>query len=178
MKRPRMRPVFEIDLEVSGDELLQRMRERLARKDCHAEGNVLRAGAELSTCERNIHFWSPHLSLEIRDREGGGKYVVGRFGPNPGLWMLFMTAYATIGLGGTLAAMFGISQWILNQPPWAFAGVPLAVFLAGFTYGAVFIGQGLGAEEMYMLRSFVDHCIDGPPDSGRSDLVVPPGQGI
>jgi hypothetical protein len=30
-----------------------------------------------------------------------------------------------------------------------------------FTYGAVFIGQGLGSEEMYRLRSFVDDCVEG-----------------
>ena len=178
MKRPRMRPTFEIELEISADELLSRMRARLARKDCPAEGNVLRSGAELSTCERDIHFWSPHLSVEIREREDGSHYVHGRFGPNPGLWMLFMTVYATIGLFGVLAAMFGISQSILHEPPWAFAGVPLSVFLGAFTYGAVFIGQGLGAEEMYMLRSFVDHCIEAPPDSARFDVVAPPGQGI
>ena len=177
MKRPRMRPTFEIDLEHGGEEVLARLRARLARKDSPAEGNVLRSGAELSTCERDIHFWSPHLSIERRARPDGTAYLHGCFGPNPGLWMLFMTVYATIALFGTLSAMFGISQWMLHAPPWAFLGVPLSIALGAFTYGAVFIGQGLGAEEMYMLRSFVDRCVDGPPDSARSELVRSPGQG-
>jgi hypothetical protein len=32
--------------------------------------------------------------------------------------------------------------------------------LAAFVYGATFIGQGLGAEEMYRLRAYLDGCLD------------------
>jgi hypothetical protein len=39
--------------------------------------------------------------------------------------------------------------------------VPTAVALFGFVYGATLIGQGLGAEQMYTMRSLVDHaCVD------------------
>lgn len=49
---------------------------------------------------------------------------------------------------------------MVGESPWALAGVPAALALVGFTYGAAFIGQGLGAEEMYRLRSFVDDCVE------------------
>jgi len=52
-----------------------------------------------------------------------------------------------------------VSQSTLGMPAWGFLGVPVALALAAFTYGAAFIGQGLGAEEMYVLRSFVDEAL-------------------
>ena len=41
------------------------------------------------------------------------------------------------------------------------AQIARAVALIAFIYGAAFIGQGLGAEDMYELRSFVDRIADG-----------------
>ena len=67
-------------------------------------------------------------------------------------------AIAAIGAG-----CYGGAQLILGEAPWAFWGVPVAVVLAGFVYGAAFIGQGLGAEDMYELRSVVDRIADGCP---------------
>ena len=65
---------------------------------------------------------------------------------------------AIVGLGGL---SYGIVQWTLGQFAWAFSILPASVVLFAFVYGATLIGQGLGAEQMYTMRSLVDRaCVD------------------
>lgn len=71
-----------------------------------------------------------------------------------------MVAYGLLALVGVAAMMLGVSQWLVEQPPWALLLVPGAAALAAFVYGAAFIGQGLGAEQMYTLRSLVDQAVE------------------
>lgn len=158
--RPRMRPLFSIELDVPAEAVLARLRESLARKGAPAAGTVMPRHAELRTPEHRAHFWSPNLSLEIARAEGEPSLLRGRFAPAPAVWMLFMGVYGVLGLSATLALMFGISQCLAGEPPWAWAGVPVALACMAFVYGATFIGQGLGAAEMYVLRSFVDDAIE------------------
>jgi uncharacterized integral membrane protein len=74
---------------------------------------------------------------------------------------MFMAVYiflAIVALGGIT---YGIVQATLGQPPWALWIAPAAVALFGFVYGATLIGQGLGAEQMYTMRSLIDRaCVD------------------
>ena len=50
--------------------------------------------------------------------------------------------------------------------------MPIVLLLAGFTYGAAFIGQGLGAEDMYALRTFVEHVADEVDADARAGAVA------
>ena len=65
---------------------------------------------------------------------------------------------AIVALGGL---SYGIVQLTLGQSPWAFGIVPASVAMFGFVYGATLIGQGLGAQQMYTMRSLIDRtCVD------------------
>ena len=74
---------------------------------------------------------------------------------------MFMAVYillAIVALGGL---SYGMVQYTLGQSPWSLLVAPAAVALFGFVYGATLIGQGLGAEQMYTMRSLVDRaCVD------------------
>ena len=134
--------------------------------DPHCEGTVLRGHAVVRIGDDLRHFWSPQLELEARLPDPEDEFapeapqVYGRFAPHPHVWTLFMAIYGLLAIAGTAGAMWGLSQWTLGRDPWALAAVPAAVFLAAFVYGAVFIGQGLGAEQMYELRSVIDRAAD------------------
>ena len=57
-------------------------------------------------------------------------------------------------------------------------GALLAGLLAALTYGAAFIGQGLGAEDMFELRSFVERVagVEAPVSSNaRRPVPAAPG---
>lgn len=158
-RRPRMRPVFELPLRVEGAAVLRAVRAGLAGAGAPVEGVVLQSQAELTTRREEAHFWSPYLSVEVTEGDDGAWSLKGRFAPEPNVWILFMGIYGILGMCALAGAMYGASQVIVRESPWGFAAVPAALALIGFTYGAAFIGQGLGAEEMYKLRSFVDDCV-------------------
>lgn len=166
MKRPRMRPTFEIRMEVDRQAVLAQIRKRLRERGCGAGGSVLREGAEIHTCESQQHFWSPTLSVQVETREGT-TVLRGRFAPSPSVWMLFMGVYGIIAMAGLAALVFGLSQLSLGLQPVAFWGVPASIALGAFVYGAVFIGQGLGAEEMHMQRSLVERAVEDAHDAAE-----------
>ncbi|MCB9591955.1 MAG: hypothetical protein H6719_04420 [Sandaracinaceae bacterium] len=162
MARPRMRPEFVL-AHPRPTAVVAALGEVL-ESDPHCEGTVLRGHAVVRIREADRHFWSPQLEVDARLPDPSDEYapeapeLAGRFAPHPHVWTLFMAIYGLIAIGGTAGAMWGLSQWTLGLTPWALAGVPAALFGAAFVYGAVFIGQGLGAEQMYELRSVVDRA--------------------
>jgi hypothetical protein len=155
-----MRPVFEVALPVAGGAVIEQVRRRLRDPKLRVEGVMLAAGAELTTAKSEQHFWSPYLSVEVTRGDDATWSLRGRFAPEPNVWILFLGIYGILGMFGLGALMYGVSQWMVRESPWALWGVPASIALVAFTYGAAFIGQGLGAEEMYRLRSFVDGCIE------------------
>ncbi|MBW1905095.1 MAG: hypothetical protein JRJ24_07275 [Deltaproteobacteria bacterium] len=167
-----MRPRFELQLPVARETWLEALRSAL-RDDAGAlRGQVFRKHAVVEMRDGQRTFWSPYLNLEVED-EPDGSAIRGRFSPHPNVWTMFMAAYillAIIALGGIT---YGIVQSTLGQPPWALWIAPAAVALFGFVYGATLIGQGLGAEQMYIMRSVVDRaCVDALDMRGNVDAVV------
>jgi len=77
-----------------------------------------------------------------------------------------MAVYILLALAALGGLSYGIVQYTLGQPPWAFLIVPAAVALFGFVYGATLIGQGLGAEQMYTMRSLIDRACVAALDAG------------
>jgi hypothetical protein len=161
-----MRPTFEVPLRAPGPAVLTQIRGRLGREGSRVEGSVLRGHAELTTRRAEAHFWSPYLSVEVIDHGDGAWGLKGRFAPEPNVWILFMSAYGILAMGALAGLMYGASQALVGETPWALAAAPAALALMAFTYGAAFIGQGLGSEEMYRLRSFVDDCVEAAERGG------------
>lgn len=155
-----MRPRFELQLPVHRERWLAVLQSLLDDDGGTLRGQVFRKHAVIQMQDRQRTFWSPYLNLEVED-EPDGSAIRGRFSPHPNVWTMFMGVYillAIIALGGL---SYGIVQVTLGQPPWAFAIVPAATAMFGFVYGATLIGQGLGAEQMYAMRSLVDRaCVD------------------
>ncbi len=171
-----MRPTFEVPLLCKHAAFLDALGASIEGDD-RCEGKVFRRNAFLLPIPSARHFWSPYLQLEIRlkseepwasDDTIEGDMLFGRFSPHPNVWTGFMAVYALLAMVAMGGAVYGVSEWMLGEPPYAWLAVPAALALGGFVYGAVFIGQGLGAEQMYELRSAVDRaCL-------RCDTVPPP----
>jgi len=178
-----MRPTFVVPVE-DPRAVLRRLGELLSEGHPRCTGTVFRQHAVLRMRERARRFWSPYLYLEARtpgeedEVDGLDRPVVqGRFAPHPHVWTLFMAIYGVLGMLGILGVMYGVSQWILDRPPWALAAGPAAGALIAFVYGAAFIGQGLGASAMYELRSLVDDAAEtsSPPVAGARERGPRPG---
>ena len=167
-----MRPRFKLQLPVERETWLQKLRWLLDNEPGCLRGQVFRKHAVLEVCDKERTFWSPYLNLEVED-EPDGSAVRGRFSPHPNVWTMFMGVYILLALAGLGGLSYGIVQYTLGQTPWAFLIAPAAVAMFGFVYGATLIGQGLGAEQMYTMRSLVDRvCCDAIDAGGEITATV------
>lgn len=152
-----MRPRFDLQLPVAPDRWLRCLQELLEQNPGPLHGQVFRKHAVVQIRETERTFWSPYLNLEVEE-EPDGSAIRGRFSPHPNVWTLFMAIYILLSIGGLGGLTYGFVQVTLGEPPWAFLIVPASIALFGFVYGATLIGQGLGAEQMYLMRSLVDRA--------------------
>ena len=158
--RPQMRPTFEIAMKADGSKTMARMKRRLEQGSKRICGQVTGDFAYVQIPPESQSLLSPHLNLELRPREG--KVVLhGRFSPRPNVWTGFMAVYAVLAMSGFAGLMLGWAQTTVDEYPWGFWLAPAALALIGFVYGAAVIGQGLTADEMYVLRNFVDRMVAG-----------------
>lgn len=153
-ERPQARPEAEFVTPLEPAEVLRRFEARLQEPGCPVEGQLVEGHVELYVHPGERHVWSPWLSLEVRT-EVDGTHVRGRFGPHPHVWTGFMALYSVLAFLGVIAAMYGWAQLRLDEPATALLGVPGALALGAFIYGAEWIGKGLGTEQMFVMRDFV-----------------------
>ncbi len=160
MAPPRMRPRFELQLPVERERWLGALKSQLQNAPGSLRGQVFRKHAVVLMRDGERTFWSPYLNLEVED-EPDGSAIRGRFSPHPNVWTMFMGVYILLAIAALGGLSYGIVQLTLGQSPWAFWIVPASVALFGFVYGATLIGQGLGAEQMHVMRSLIDRaCVD------------------
>jgi hypothetical protein len=175
-RRAHLRPRFELVTELDLETVLARLRAMLAESD-ELLGLVLDSGRiELTLNEKRIRFWAPQLTIDAEAREEGtGTLLRARFGPHPHIWTLYLALYSTSVALAIGCIMFGASQWMVGEEPWAFYLTPLAVVLSALVYGASYVGQGLGALQMQELRSRVERAL--LPDDPPSAAPLPPAEG-
>jgi hypothetical protein len=163
-----MRPRFEFQLPVTRERWLGELRAQLKRDADTLGGQVFRKHAVVEMRDNKRTLWSPYLNLEVED-EPDGSVVRGRFSPHPNVWTMFMAVYVLLALVALGGLSYGLVQYTLGQPPWSLLVAPAAVALFGFVYGATLIGQGLGAEQIYTMRSLIDRVSVHALDTGASD---------
>ncbi|MAQ16121.1 MAG: hypothetical protein CMN30_15190 [Sandaracinus sp.] len=113
---------------------------------------------ELCVPDGERRIWSPQLTVDVRE-EGGETTLRARFGPDPHVWTLYVALHAVSIFGAFVCVTFGISQWVAGDAPWVLALLPLAVVLPGLVYGAAYVGQGLGSDQMFALRAFLERAV-------------------
>ena len=160
-----MRPRFEFQLPVARERWLAALGSALQQDAASLRGQVFRKHAVVEMRDGHRTFWSPYLNLEVED-EPDGSAIRGRFSPHPNVWTMFMAVYIFLAIVALAGLTYGIVQYTLEQAPWSLWIMPAAVALFGFVYGATLIGQGLGAEQMYIMRSVVDRACVEALDTG------------
>jgi hypothetical protein len=170
-----MRPRFELQLPIERERWLAALQRLLENDSGSLRGQVFRKHAVVQVRDGERTFWSPYLNLEVED-EPDGSAIRGRFSPHPNVWTMFMAVYILLAIAALAGFSYGIVQYTLGQPIWGFWIVPASVAMFGFVYGATLIGQGLGAEQMYKMRSLIDRAcvdsLDAPVGVGVATAVV------
>ena len=163
MQRPRARPRFSIHDARPPDQVSAVIRQHLQQSEV-AIGDVLRRTAWITVPNAQRTFWSPYLDLQLADDSSGGTHVDGVLGPHPKLWYTFLMVQAMFAMASIAAAVYLFSQWSVggNLILPALALVAMLVG-GGLSYGAAYVGQGLGSNQMYDLRAFVESALRDAP---------------
>ena len=156
MARPR--PRFDLHVPIGREEVLKRVKDSLLISEM-IQGHVFPPDRiELTISERQRHLWSPLLTVKIQE-EAQQSHLHAKFGPHPHIWTLYVALYALSVMFAIGCAVFGISQWLVGSTPYALYLTPIAIISAALVYGASFVGQGLGSEQMYEVRAFLDNAV-------------------
>jgi hypothetical protein len=158
--RPRARPKFTLDLPLPPDEVCARVKRHLDEGPAKVTGSVFRRTLLLTVRKEDTHFWSPHLDVQLDDAAGGGTRLSAVFAPHPQIWTSFVAVQLLFALLSIGAAVWLTSMLMLGRDPLTAALVLGAMlFGGGFAYGAAYVGQGIGSEQMYELRAFLDAAL-------------------
>lgn len=157
--KPRMKPRFEVPLPGEATQVFERLQQILKSDDCPAVGQVLKDHAYVALPREQRTLLSPYLNLSIYGRDEGAPVLVGRFSPHPHVWTGFMATYGAIGFVGLSGLVFGWARHMIGEPATMMWAAPISLVVIAFVWGAAVIGQGLTAQEMYILRRVVDRAV-------------------
>ena len=105
--------------------------------------------------QRQIHFWSPQLHLEMSD-ENNGCIVSGLFGPNPTLWTFFMFLHFGVATIFVILGVWAYSSAALKKPYGLQIGLMIFMSILWFvlyTFGRY--GRKKGKPQMKELYDFM-----------------------
>lgn len=156
--RPRARPRFTLDLAMPPNAVIERVREALAQNEA-VVGQVFRRTIHLTVRPADTHFWSPHLDVQLEETRTGTR-VAAMFSPHPHVWQAFLGVQLVFGLLAIISAVWTFSVATIGQDyKTSLAIFALMMFGGGFSYGAAYVGQGIGSAQMYELRAFLTDAV-------------------
>lgn len=161
MSQLKIRPRFQRNCRLPKEKVLARIREKLDLPGQPVRGLVVDHHVTLKVPVEERHFWSPQLSLEVEEAEGGGSLIRGLYGPAPSVWLMFVFFYAFLGFVSMIVAIIGFSEWSLGLPGRILWLLPVAAFIVLMIYLSARAGQKLGHEQMYCLRDFLNEALRG-----------------
>lgn len=159
MHTPRLRPTFHIDLPLPPERAMAEFRRRMNDQPSERGSRSMGLTAELFPEEAGRRIWSPHLSIQARERPGGGTRLHGRFAPFPEVWTFFVFLYGMAWFAILFGAALGYAQAASAASPWGLwlAGIGVVGVVGIHTAGA--LGQRWGAAQMNGLKRRFDRIV-------------------
>ena len=159
MDVPRIRPTFDLQLSKPPDEAITAMRRRLGPEfqECsRSRGRCM----DLFVDESERGFWSPHLSVQLEERDGGSQ-LHGRYAPHPEVWTLFVFLYSAFGFLALIGLGWGFAQYVLGRPLWGLLLTPAALAAIAVLHLGARYGQRRTEGQMVGLRERLDTLLGG-----------------
>jgi hypothetical protein len=154
-----LRPRFKFDVETANEKLLQGF-ETAKTKQTDFIVTRIDDHVFIKFPKQSQHFWSPHLHLEINEKDEKSATVHGLFSPNPTVWTMFMFFHFIV---AGLFIAFGIWAYTNATLGNSYA-IPLflnlfMVLIWFLLYAAGRMGKTKGKPEMYKLHEFMQETL-------------------
>ncbi|MCB0497566.1 MAG: hypothetical protein KDC79_15590 [Cyclobacteriaceae bacterium] len=168
MSTIRLRPRIRLFSQLDEKTVVSKYKSILDSNNYPFEGKVVEHHIFIKFRQKEYHFWSPELTLEVvrnylqDDAFSDQKeptLIRGYISPRPSLWTFFAFAYIGLGLLFLGFIVYGTSQMMLDLPTnMLWYALICLIFLAG-VFIATQIGQRLGDEQTNKLLEFVNEGI-------------------
>jgi len=165
MLRVVLGPTFDLPLNRPRAQVTAQLKDFLAHPDCPFEGRLLGDHLTLTVRPQDRHFWSPWLTLAVRDdadAPSDASHVHARFNPHPSIWSAVIFSGLALLTISAIAAMWGVAQLIMGHSPLAWIVIPACFILAGALYWTSHIGQALADEQMNAIQQGVQDALNPP----------------
>lgn len=154
-----LRPRFQMELEQPCSQLLAKFSE--AKK---AQNKFVVSCVDdhifIKLPNKEQHFWSPQLHLEISEKDENSCSLHGFFGPNPTVWTLFMFLHVAVGILFMVDLTWLYSNYNLENPIVLQIGIALFLVLSWILlYLAGAMGKKKGKPGMRELYNFMSETI-------------------
>lgn len=161
-----------MNVSLTPQEIAARVNALLSSPDRRVRGFANPHQIELLVPARDARFFSPQLLINVESAPNGSA-LVGHFQPNGNVWTMFMACYGFVALCGLTGLFVGLSQWLLDEPPWGLILPPVSAAVLVGIYLAAGVGQRLGADQIEILERALDAAL-----AGESETVEPDGESL
>lgn len=155
-----LRPRFKLEINKNNEDALKTIENtKESQKDfvvSRVDNHVF-----IRIPNKDQHFWSPQLHLEIDEVDSNKSEVRGLFGPKPTVWTMFMFFHFIVAGLFIIMGVWAYSNWSLKTDYIVQLGIMAALIgVWFFLYFAGRMGKKKGATEMKQLCSFLEKTLD------------------
>ncbi len=110
--------------------------------------------------KENKKIYSPHLHLELEELENGDTKIKGLYGPEPGLWTMFMFLHFVVAGIFIIFGVFAYSNMSLGQPSGMHITIMVLMIIAWFSlYFTARKNRKKGMPQAYELEKVMEELL-------------------
>ncbi len=110
-----LKPRFKIEVNESEEDILNKFKDALGNKEYKYRGKIINHHIIIDVSDKEDHFWSPQLHVEIEKDENKKTIVKGVLGPKPQVWTFFMFLHFAVFVAFFVFLVIFYTNWSLNQ---------------------------------------------------------------
>ncbi|MGG8497416.1 GTP-binding protein [Tenacibaculum sp. TC6] len=154
-----LKPRFQVDFEMNANSLLTKIQNHIGGEQLY-KMKVVDHHIVIDVPEKESHYWSPQLHIEVEELTEETSKLKGLFGPKPQVWTLFMFIHFAVATAFLIFAVIAYSNWSLKKE--IFLPVTMLVILPLLWVTLYFIGsigKATGKKQMDDLKEFMKQVL-------------------
>jgi hypothetical protein len=154
-----LKPRFQLEMNLPATELLSKILAVVDKEEKY-KIKIVDHHIIIDVPEKESHFWSPQLHMEVEDEVDEKAKIRGLFGPKPHVWTLFMFIHFGVALAFFIFAVIAYTNHSLGNsitfPVIMLIVLPI-LWITLYWIGRV--GKSFGQNQMDELKSFTESIL-------------------
>jgi len=110
-----LKPRFKEPLKASRKSVIELLKKYFKTSDCKYDSKFIGHHIVIDIPEKDKHFWSPQLHIEIENETADTSILKGLFGPKPQVWTFFMFIHFAVALMFFVFLVIAYSNYTLDK---------------------------------------------------------------